>query len=82
MKRLVKNKVNEKKFILHPEKDEWKLEDGSLTINVFWMQKCPDVVLEQMLEKNLGFVPHKGDIDALRYPKDYEITVTERNRNE
>jgi len=71
-----------KKFVLHPEKDCWELEGGGLTLNVFWMQKCPDVVLDQMLEKNLGFVPHKGDIDALRYPKEYELNVTERDRNE
>jgi hypothetical protein len=72
----------DKKFILVPQKDSWDLEDGSLSLNIFWMQGCPDVVLEQIFEKKLGFIPRKGDIDALRYPKQYEITVTERDKNE
>lgn len=72
----------EKTFVLHPEEDSWKLEDNSLSLNIFWMQGCPDVVLEQMLEKKLGFAPHKGDIDSLRYPKEYELTVSDRGKDE
>jgi len=70
------------KFILVPEKDSWQIEGEQVFLNIFWLQKCPDVVLEQLLEKKLGFIPHGGDIDALRYPKEYEIVVSGRISDE
>jgi len=69
------------KFVLVPEKDSWKLDGEEMYFNIFWMQKCPDITLEQMFEKKIGFIPKGGDIDALRYPKDYEISVTPRSES-
>lgn len=68
-----------KKMILVPEKDCWELEDGSFSVNIFWMQGCPDVVLEKIFEKKIGFVPRGGDIESLRYPKQYELIITSRD---
>jgi len=73
--------MNEVKFILVPEEDSWKSESNNKLYNIFWMQGCPDIALERMLERDLGFLPKRGDIDALRYPKQYEIVVTERERD-
>jgi hypothetical protein len=74
--------MEEAKFVLVPEKDSWKLESNGKLFNIFWLQGCPDIVLDQMLEKELGFIPKKGNIDLLRYPKQYEFIATPRGRDE
>ena len=74
--------MDEVRFVLVPEEDSWKSENNGKMYNIFWMQGCPDVALETILERDLGFMPKKGDIDALRYPKQYEINVTSRSRDE
>jgi hypothetical protein len=70
------------KFVLVPEQDSWKVESTGKMFNIFWLQGCPDVALDRMLEKELGFLPKRGDIDLLRYPNKYEFVATPRERNE